>query len=226
MSTRDLLKLTEYILNNYPDILNITNKKTISDESRGYFGRNTNSVLYSMSNVDGLKTGFTDKAGYCQIITFTKPGEEHQSNPMRFISIIMGTDSFQNRGLLSKILVDYGLNTYTDKILVSNQVPVRTLDLKNTSVEVYAKEQFEKRVHRFSEINTIVEIDENINFPINKNQTIGEISVIEDNETIFKTELIVKENISEIKIKEEIIAKEDLFHLIKKYLNKVFSIFK
>lgn len=53
--------------------------------------------------VDGLKTGFTDRAGYC----FTGTVEQ---NGKRFISVVMGTEETDVRFVENKKLFSYGLD--------------------------------------------------------------------------------------------------------------------
>ncbi|WP_440896905.1 D-alanyl-D-alanine carboxypeptidase family protein [Amphibacillus sp. Q70] len=91
MSAQDLITLARYLINHHPTILDVTSLPAYLANDREYL--NTNWLLeenttYGM--VDGLKTGYTDLAGYC----FT--GTAQHEN-VRLISVVMGTESFTQR---------------------------------------------------------------------------------------------------------------------------------
>jgi D-alanyl-D-alanine carboxypeptidase (penicillin-binding protein 5/6) len=66
---------------------------------------NRNRLLWLDPNVDGLKTGHTEAAGYC-LITSARRGER------RLISVVMGTDSDNARTMESQRLLNHGFQFY------------------------------------------------------------------------------------------------------------------
>lgn len=91
MSAQDLITLARYLINHHPTILDVTSLPAYLANDREYL--NTNFMLEentTYGKVDGLKTGYTDLAGYC----FT--GTVQQEN-VRLISVVMGTESFTQR---------------------------------------------------------------------------------------------------------------------------------
>ncbi|WP_163581013.1 D-alanyl-D-alanine carboxypeptidase family protein [Gracilibacillus saliphilus] len=87
MSAQDLAKLAEHLITTYPELLETSNQPTYFLNNREY--DNTNWMLkgdLAFDGVDGLKTGYTDLAGYC----FTGTVER---NGVRLISVVMGTSS-------------------------------------------------------------------------------------------------------------------------------------
>src|SRR5699024_7772434 len=87
MSANDLAILAEYLINHYPALLDITSQPQYVGNNKQYL--NTNWMLsgeVAFDGVDGLKTGYTDLAGYCFTGTVEQDGE-------RLISVVMGTDS-------------------------------------------------------------------------------------------------------------------------------------
>ncbi|WP_371069749.1 D-alanyl-D-alanine carboxypeptidase family protein [Sediminibacillus sp. JSM 1682029] len=109
MSVKDVATLGLALLNKHPEILEISSlaDDTVSHgshDSTTYY--NTNVMLPEMDTekisypgVDGLKTGYTDAAGYC----FT--GTIKRGNS-RYLSVIMGTDSENARFLETKKLYE------------------------------------------------------------------------------------------------------------------------
>ncbi|MBO0991804.1 D-alanyl-D-alanine carboxypeptidase family protein [Bacillus sp. SD088] len=103
MSAQDLARLAQRLLINYPEILQTAEKPTLTFGSDSY--GNTNLMLpgggssLEYAGVDGLKTGFTDEAGYCFIGTVERDGT-------RLISVVMGTDSLNARFIETTKLYD------------------------------------------------------------------------------------------------------------------------
>lgn len=83
VSAKDMAKIAAYLLNHYPSVTKITSTKTKSfkiSSSQEYSMTNINSMLPSNGveatngTIDGLKTGSTDKAGYCFVGSGTFSG--------------------------------------------------------------------------------------------------------------------------------------------------------
>ena len=76
---------------------------------------NRNRLLWSDPAVDGMKTGYTENAGYC-LITSAKRGER------RLISVVLGTASESARATESQKLLNYGFQYYDSvKLYAKNQ---------------------------------------------------------------------------------------------------------
>ena len=69
---------------------------------------NTNKLVRLYDGADGLKTGFTDNAGYCMAVT-AKRGN------MRLLAITLGEKSGKVRNNETMKLLDYGFNNYKIK---------------------------------------------------------------------------------------------------------------
>lgn len=86
-SPRDYAMLCRYLLQN-TDVLKYTsvkNRDFAPERPKGAFKMsNHNSLLGKVAGVDGLKTGFTDAAGYCTSVTAERNGR-------RVIVVIMGS---------------------------------------------------------------------------------------------------------------------------------------
>lgn len=93
---------------------------------------NTNKLVRFYGGVDGLKTGFTESAGYCLTATAKK-------DDFRLISVVMGEDSTENRSSDTVKLLNYGFNTYK----------INTIKTKD---EVLGKVRVERGKENFAEI--------------------------------------------------------------------------
>ena len=106
MSTRDLFEMINYILETYPQIMNIT---TIDEEYLPTLNakiQNNNPLFYNMTDIKGMKSGTTTRAGTClsTMREVTDPnGMIHQ-----VVAIELGTETSVDRGSYSEVLMRYG----------------------------------------------------------------------------------------------------------------------
>lgn len=71
---------------------------------------NRNALLWRDESVDGMKTGFTDDAGYC-LVSSAKRGD------MRVVSVVLGTSSAKSRIDGSQALINYGFRFFETRLL-------------------------------------------------------------------------------------------------------------
>jgi D-alanyl-D-alanine carboxypeptidase (penicillin-binding protein 5/6) len=81
---------------------------------------NRNRLLWSDSTVDGMKTGYTENAGYC-LIASARRGER------RLLSVVLGTASEAARATESQKLLNYGFQNYDSVKLYEKTQSVTTL---------------------------------------------------------------------------------------------------
>ncbi|GAE94449.1 D-alanyl-D-alanine carboxypeptidase [Gracilibacillus boraciitolerans JCM 21714] len=110
MSAKDIATLAQYLINKYPELLEVISQNQYIKNDQYY--HNTNWMLpgvtaYGLAyqGVDGLKTGFTDLAGYCFAGTVEEDG-------VRLISVVMGTSSKTERFEETEKLYDAAFELY------------------------------------------------------------------------------------------------------------------
>jgi D-alanyl-D-alanine carboxypeptidase (penicillin-binding protein 5/6) len=81
---------------------------------------NRNRLLWSDPYVDGMKTGFTDGAGYC-LIASAKRG------PRRLLAVVLGASSDAARASEAQKLLNYGFQFYDTVQLYQNGAQVSAL---------------------------------------------------------------------------------------------------
>lgn len=108
MSAKDLALLAKHTVDRYGDhLLNITSQKYFYGTHKSYTGKNTNQLLVTTSYADGIKTGTTNMAGQCLVAS-----AKNQDTGNRFISVVLGGRSGEDRFGDSRRLLEYGLNNY------------------------------------------------------------------------------------------------------------------
>ena len=110
MSAADLFLLTQLILKQYPEITEITSTTLAHMPSlNDYWTANSNPLVYNMTGITGLKTGSTDRAGYCLVATMPvqKDGETHN-----VVLVLLGAETAAVRGQAAEILMRYARAQY------------------------------------------------------------------------------------------------------------------
>ena len=105
----DILKLANAIIRKYPDYYRWYSEKEFT--WNGITQSNRNGLLWRDSTVDGMKTGFTDTAGYCLVSSALR-------DDMRLVAVVLGTDSPAARERESQTLLNYGYRFYETKLLL------------------------------------------------------------------------------------------------------------
>lgn len=114
-SARDLAKLARAIVKEFPDYYAWYSVR--SYKYNDIDQPNRNSLLWRDESVDGMKTGFTDDAGYCLVSSAKRDG-------MRIISVVLGTSSEKSRIDGSQALLNYGFRFFETRLLYRAGEPV------------------------------------------------------------------------------------------------------
>ena len=159
---------------------------------------NTNRLVRFKEGVDGLKTGFTDEAGYCLTATMKKDN-------MRLITVVMKEENTSKRSADTTKMLDYGFNVYMVQTILdeSTTIEKKKVELgKKLSVEIIPKENItilNKKSEELKNITYKANIDK-IVAPIKKGDKVGTIDIIENNNIISTIDATVKEDISKANI--------------------------
>ncbi|WP_447528514.1 D-alanyl-D-alanine carboxypeptidase family protein [Vreelandella sp. TE19] len=102
-SAHDLARLSQHIINDYPEHYEIYSQRNFA--FGGIDQPNRNRLLWRDPTVDGLKTGWTTEAGYCLVSSARR-------DDMRLISVVMGTNSEEARAQETQKLLSYGFRFY------------------------------------------------------------------------------------------------------------------
>ena len=214
-SSYDMALMARYLITNHEDVLKFTSIYEDylhrPDGSQTWLV-NTNKLVRFYDNVDGLKTGFTEGAGYCLTAT-AKRGE------MRLISVVMGVDTIDNRTSDTVKLLNYGFNTYKletiykkgkviDKVKVEKgKKDFVEIVLMNDATELLSNEENKKNYMINIELKKLVA-------PIKKGKVVGEAEIIDNEGNIIDIEQItVKENVE----------KANYFDYFKRNIKELFS---
>lgn len=159
---------------------------------------NTNKLVRYYKGVDGLKTGYTEKAGFCITTTAKKDN-------MRLITVVMGEPSTKIRNAETTSMLDYGFNTYKIDTVASSQKIIASKKVTNgidkianivpkTDINILNTKLGTKRNVTYNlELSTI-------SAPIKKGDSIGKINVMENNKIIMTIDATTTKDINKANI--------------------------
>lgn len=200
MTTREMFKLATELLKQHPEILQYTTIEKLEEPERNFIEYSTNPVLGIVPEVDGLKTGYTNAAGRCVILTGLENGVENKSKDMRLICITTGSNSDFERFVACKRLITKGFEDYGYNAVGDTEKEVRTIEVLNSQDEVipvYQKEVGYILSKSDKKLKEIVSIDEDLKAPLEAGTSVGKISFYKDDDLVYKSDLIVKDKVYE-----------------------------
>lgn len=187
----DLANIARYAMKNekFSAIVK-TKSKTIRD---GKTFNNTNELLFLYDGCNGIKTGFTNKAGRC-LVTSVKRGSE------KYISVVLGCETKNKRAQSSKEILDYAYQNYKRYELINkNEIyeMVKILKGKKKEVGVLPKDTIVLPINKdeYQNLSTNVYVKNNLMSPIIKGQDMGYVEFMSNGEIIAKTSLVALENV-------------------------------
>ena len=145
---------------------------------------NRNRLLWTDQYVDGMKTGFTDNAGYCLVAT-AKRGTR------RMLSVVLGTASDSARAIESQKLLNFGFQFYDTPRLYEKNQAVSTLPVwKGTSDSL--KAGFTDDIYLSlpkgvgPKLKVALEARQPLTAPIALGQTVGTLRLLLDDKPIVE----------------------------------------
>jgi D-alanyl-D-alanine carboxypeptidase (penicillin-binding protein 5/6) len=186
-TARDLSILATRLMQDFPDYVAFYALKKYR-----YLGTpaandsNRNLLLFRDPTVDGLKTGYTDAAGYCMVATarrdFPNLGAGSTAGPRRLLSIVLGTSSENVRANESQKLLNWGYTAFEAvKLFDADQVIAAPEVWKgrDTVVKLGRPQAIVVAVPAGSaaRIKTQVSRPEPLVAPFTKGQTVGSLKI-------------------------------------------------
>jgi D-alanyl-D-alanine carboxypeptidase (penicillin-binding protein 5/6) len=125
-TARDLSILAARLMRDFPEYVHYyAIKKYRYPGTPSTNDTNRNLLLFRDPTVDGLKTGHTDAAGYCMIVT-AKRDFPNLGSGRRLLSIVLGASSENARANESQKLLNWGYTAYDAVRLFDANQPVAT----------------------------------------------------------------------------------------------------
>jgi len=192
LSAKDIATLSRYLIQKYPEILEIESEKEFTFNNIRQFNRNP--LLGVFEGADGLKTGWTEEAGYCLAATA-------KQNDIRLIAVVLNTKNEKERQTASQELLTYGFKNFkfleykkagdiVDSLNVKNgkkaSVPIKL----DSDIKVFVP------ISREKDLQTVISKDsQNLNAPVSADMSSGKLEVKLDGKTLGSSSLSTSESI-------------------------------
>jgi D-alanyl-D-alanine carboxypeptidase (penicillin-binding protein 5/6) len=136
---------------------------------------NKNKMIRFYQDVDGIKTGWTEDAGYCISVTAKR-------NNLRLISVVMGAPKVEVRNKEARKLIDYGFANYSSfsvakkgdkmqEVKVSKGSSLTVKAITDSDISVLLNKGEEKSIKKTAELPEV------LNAPLAKGDIVGELVI-------------------------------------------------
>jgi D-alanyl-D-alanine carboxypeptidase (penicillin-binding protein 5/6) len=183
----DLALLSRAIIRDFPESYELYSMKEYEYNDIKQINRNR--LLWTAGlEADGIKTGYTDSAGYCLAASAEQDG-------MRLIAVVMGADSSRQRAKETASLLRYGYRFYDTVKLYSKNVPIGLKkiwlgekDKVNIGLEKDVYITIPKGTYKY--LSAKVDTKKYLKAPLDKYTNVGEININLRGEVIAKKQLV------------------------------------
>lgn len=193
-TARDLALITAYALRNpvFAEIVS-SKKKTIEGPPNEGWDRimvNKNKMLWQFEGGNGVKTGFTKKAGRCLVSSATRNG-------MQLVCVVLNCGPMWED---SSALLEYGFVNYSNEMVVNKNNIFKVVEVRNGKekfVAVKPKEDYYIALKAGEETNINLQPKDMIiaQAPLRKGDGAGKLEVYLDNKLLSTIELEYTESV-------------------------------
>lgn len=192
-TAKDIALLSHALIKEFPDIYAMHSIKEYT--YNGIKQYNRNSLLWRNDGVDGIKTGHTDNAGYCLVVSAMRGN-------MRLISVVLGTESENARVKSTQSLLSFAFRFFeTHKLYSANEA------IQSGKVWKGETDTFELGVNQdlyitiprgaYKQLDASIELQPIIIAPIHKGDIKGTLKVKLDGKEIINQPLFALQSVGE-----------------------------
>lgn len=148
---------------------------------------NRNRLLRKDSGVDGIKTGWTESAGYCLLASAVRDGQ-------RLISVVLKAPSSRSRVVASEALLNYGYRFFETHRLYGAGEEITTVRVwkgERENVALGLRDDLFVTIPRgrYEELAAAMDLESQLVAPLTTEQAIGLVTVSLDGEPTIEREL-------------------------------------
>ncbi|OUD12576.1 D-alanyl-D-alanine carboxypeptidase family protein [Thioflexithrix psekupsensis] len=185
-TARDQAVMAQSLIKNFPDYYRWYSQKEYTYNNITQQNRNT--LLWRDESVDGMKTGYTDAAGYC-LIASAKRGQ------MRLISVVLGTKSKAARISETQKMIDYGFRFFETYQIYRGNEPLQTAKVwsgNHNEIQLGLLEPLYVTIPRgqYSQLNAALQLPAQLTAPIAQHTVQGQLKILLGNETLREVPIV------------------------------------
>ena len=192
-SARDLAILTTALIKEFPDYYRWFSQKEFTFNK--ITQQNRNKLLSRDESVDGVKTGFTDEAGYCLVASALR-------EDMRLISVVMGTKSANARANENQSLLNYGFRFFESHRLYEGKKPLNEARIwkgAEKTIPLGLAEDLYATIPRrqYSDLKGVITVDKKITAPVKEGAKHGSVKVTLKDQVINEKDLVALKTVDQ-----------------------------
>ena len=185
-SAMDVAVLTRAILQDEPQILNISKEKSYTYDHITQLSWNP--VLPRDPTVDGLKTGLTNESGHCIDATGVRNG-------IRLIAVVTGGPTWSASTAAVESLLDYGQRFFTEARIATANATIATitsqaLESGNVAVGVPASITVTLPDDAVAKVAHQISVTADMTPGVTKGETLGSVTYVAEGKTLATSPLI------------------------------------
>ncbi len=200
-TVRDILIMSNYLIKEHPDLYKWFSEKEFTWDRTGgdpITQGNRNPLLYKSLGADGIKTGYLAVERYSLASSILRNGR-------RLVAVGSGFETKNSRSRESSKLLTYGLTNFDLVEITKANEPIDKINIwlgKENEVEVHVDEDIYKTIKKAQKrlLKVSVNYVGPIEAPIEKNQVVGSLKVVLDQNIIGEYDLRASKDIKKVNI--------------------------
>jgi D-alanyl-D-alanine carboxypeptidase (penicillin-binding protein 5/6) len=190
-TARDLAVLARAIIDEFPDFYSLYAEREFS--YNGIAQSNRNALLWRDPSVDGMKTGYTESAGYCVVTSAQRGG-------MRLVAVVLGASTPRVRNDGAQKLLEYGFANFETHKLYSAGQELDNARVWGGEVE-FARLGLTEDIYvtiprgGYSKLAASMDVLAQLAAPLARGTKVGDVNVSFDGAPLVKKPLVVLSNV-------------------------------
>lgn len=195
----DMAVITRYALNNkqFMDIIN-TKQVSFKTNMSNYAIINKNRLLSEYEGANGVKTGYTGKAGHCFVGSATQ-------NDMTLISVVLasgwGEKGKKQKWVDTKNILNYGFNNFSYESILSQNDCLDTISVikgEKDNMPLYYEKDIILPLSKDEKEKISIKLDyiKSLQAPVKKDEKVGVANIYINDNLITQTNILTKEDIN------------------------------
>ena len=200
-TVRDILIMSNYLIKEHPEYYKWFGEKEFTWDRTGgdpITQGNRNPLLYKNIGADGIKTGYLAVELYSLASSINRKGR-------RLIAVGSGFKTKNSRSRESYKLLTYGLTNYDLIEINKKEKLIENVEVwlgKEKTVGVYVKQDIYKTIKKAKKklLKVKINYEGPVEAPVKKDQLIGKLLVIYDDELVSKHDLLAINGVKKVNI--------------------------
>ncbi len=200
-TVRDILIMSHYLIKEHPKFYEWFSIKEFTWDRTGgdpITQGNRNPLLYKNIGADGIKTGYLAVERYSLASSIIRNGR-------RLIAVGSGFETKKSRSRESSKLLTYGLTNFDLVEIIKSNETIESVDVwlgKEQTVNVHINQDVYKTIKKAKKrlLKIAIKYKGPIEAPIKKDQVVGKLKVVYDEELIGEYNLLASKDVDRVNI--------------------------